>query len=199
MNAKLRSSTATSHRPRLGLIYGWLLAIFIGLVPGLKAETVIYIQQDAYYTTQVNDGGDFFNQNSTELGMWANTGNKKTAAWRNFMTAGDGTGSNRSLQVGDVFTINVAATRAYGEIGFSLNAGGTQGGIYDNRTSGSRLYFNTDNYGAWYVNRSGGTSSLSYVPIQSTYKDYVFTVKVTSETTADVYLTVDSINPARKY
>lgn len=123
--------------------------------------------------------------------MWANTGNKNTAAWRPFKTAGDNTGSNRTLQVGDVFKITVAATRAFGQIGFSLNSAGIQGSNYNNRTNGSRLYFNTDNYGSWYVNRDGGNSSLSYTPLQDTYKDYIFTIKIASSTTADVYLTVD--------
>lgn len=165
------------------LAMGWSVAPVLG-------ATVTFVQQDANYPTQFNDGGDFFN-GAAELGMWANSGNKNTAAWRTFKTAGDNTGSSRSLQVGDVFKITVSATRAFGQIGFSLNASGTQGSSYANRTSGSRMYANTDNYGAWYVNRSGGTTSLSYSPIQSTYKDYIFTIRITSETTADVFLTVD--------
>lgn len=173
----------------LGLIC--CLFTFLSTSVSWGQTTVTYVMQDANFPTQVNDGGDFFNNGATELGMWANTGNKNTVAWRTFKTAGDNTGTNRALQVGDVFVITVAATRAFGQIGFSLNASGTQGTNYGNRTSGSRLYFNTDNYAAWYVNRSGGNSSLSYVPLQTTYKDYRFTVKITSSTTADVFLTVD--------
>ena len=157
-------------------------------------QTVTYLMQDGNFPTQFNDGGDFFNPDGVRLGMWANSGNKNTVAWRTFKTAGDNTGSNRNLQIGDVFKITVAATRAFGQIGFSLNAGGAQGSSYANRINGSRLYFNTDNYAAWYVNRNGGNFSLSYVPIQNTYKDYIFTIRITSQTTADVFLTVDGID-----
>jgi hypothetical protein len=169
---------------------------FVAFIFGIIGEdwgqaTVTYVMQDANFPTQFNSGGDFFNQGTTELAMWANTGAKQTVAWRNFQTTGDNNGSSRSLQVGDVFIITVSASRAFGQIGFSLNAGGISGTNYTNSTSGSRLYFNTDNYGAWYVNRSGGNSSLSYTPILNTFKNYIFTIKITSATTANVYLTVD--------
>jgi len=41
-----------------------------------------------------------------------------------------------------------------------------------NRTSGSRLYINTDNYGAWYANRAGGDTSLQYSPLENTLTMY---------------------------
>jgi hypothetical protein len=149
--------------------------------------------QDAYFTSQVNDGGDFFD-GTNELGMWANTGNKNTVAWRTFRIAGnDNAATARALRVGDVFKITVSCTRAFGPIGISLNAAGTPG-PYGNRISGSRLYCNTDNYGSWYVNRSSNTNQVigsGYIPIQSTYKDYIFTVKITSSTTADEFVTFD--------
>ena len=191
-SGKMEPEGKTSGSQSFKLFF--LLFAFVLFWGILKAQTTVtYAMQDAYFPTQFNDGGDFFNNGSIELGMWANTGNKNTVAWRTLKTGGDNTGSNRSLQVGDVFKITVAATRAYGQIGFSLNAGGTQGNNYDNRVSGSRLYFNTDLYGAWYVNRSGGNQVLGYgyIPIQDTYKDYIFTVKITSTTTADVYLSVE--------
>jgi autotransporter-associated beta strand protein len=155
--------------------------------------TVTYTMQDANFPTQFNNGGDFFNNGSTELGMWANSGSKQTAGWQNFTTTGAAGGTARNLQVGDIFTITVAATRAFGQIGFSLNADGTQGSSYDNRISGSRMYISTDNYAAWSAKglSGGGTSSLSYAPLENTFKDYRFTVRVTSQTTADAYLTVD--------
>ena len=155
--------------------------------------TVTYAMQDANFPTQFNSGGDFFNNGSTELGMWANFGAKQTAGWQNFTTTGAAGGAARNLQVGDIFTITVAATRALGQIGFSLNAGGTQGTSYANNISGSRMYISTDNNAAWSVKgvSGGGTSSLTYAPLQDTYKDYKFTIRLTSQTTADAYLTVD--------
>jgi len=171
------------------------LAILSGLfIPKSHAQiTVTYPMQDANFPTQFNSGGDFFNNGSTELGMWANSGAKQTVGWENFTTTGAAGGTARNLQVGDVFITTVSATRAFGQIGFSLNAGGTQGSTYANNISGSRMYISTDNYAAWSVKglSGGATSSLSYVPLQDTFKDYKFTVRITSQTTADVYLTVD--------
>ena len=106
--------------------YTWMLVAFSALAIFLMAQqsraqtTNTLVMQDANFATQFNSGGDFFNNGSTELGMWANSGSKQTAGWANFGTSGFG-GTARSLQVGDVFTITVAATRAFGQIGFSLN------------------------------------------------------------------------------
>ena len=171
------------------------LAIFSGFIISKShaQTTVTYTMQDANFPTQFNSGGDFFNNGGTELGMWANSNAKQTVGWQNFTTTGAVGGTARNLQVGDVFITTVAATRAFGQIGFSLNAGGTQGSSYANNISGSRMYISTDNNAAWSVKglSGGATSSLSYVPLQDTFKDYKFTVRITSQTTADVYLTVD--------
>ena len=173
------------------------LAILSGLfIPKSHAQTTVtYTMQDANFPTQVNNGGDFYNNGATELGMWANAPStaKQTVGWQNFTTTGAAGGTARNLQVGDVFITTVSATRAFGQIGFSLNAGGTQGSSYANNISGSRMYISTDNYAAWSVKglSGGATSSLSYVPLQDTFKDYKFTVRITSQTTADVYLTAD--------
>ena len=171
------------------------LAIFSCLIiPKSHAQTTVtYAMQDANFPTQFNNGGDFYNNGPTELGMWANEGAKQTVGWQNFTTTGAAGGTARNLQVGDVFITTVFATRAFGQIGFSLNAGGTQGSSYANNISGSRMYISTDNNAAWSVKglSDGATSSLSYVPLQDTFKDYNFTVRITSQTTADVDLTVD--------
>lgn len=179
------------------LIYGFALGLSI---LRLNSQTTVSLQmQDANFPVQFNDGGDFFDNGGAELGMWANSGNKHTVAWRMFKTSSDNSGSNRALQVGDELKITVAATRAFGQIGFSLNEGSTPGTLnYANRTSGSRCFVNTDNYGSWYVNHGGGSSSLGYNPIQDTYKDYIFTLKLTSASTINVVLTVDGVDyPAR--
>jgi len=156
--------------------------------------TVTLVQQTGNYNASYDNSGGAFDPDGVQMGMWANGGGaKQTVRWRNFRTQGGSGGNNRNLQIGDVFKITVSATRAYGQIGLSLNASGTQGSSWDNRISGSRLYANTDNFGAWYVNRSGGNTTFGagYNPIQGTYKDYAFTFRITSETTADAYLTVD--------
>jgi hypothetical protein len=113
-------------------------ALFLS-APSLRAATATLTMQDSNFPTQFKDGGDFFNQGSTELGMWANSGNKNTAAWGNFTTSGFG-GTARSLQVGDVFTITVSATRTFGQVGFSLISGGTLGTICANNISALSNY-----------------------------------------------------------
>ena len=173
---------------------GMPLVVAVSMVQVAHSQTTVtYAMQDANFPTQFNSGGDFFNNGSTELGMWANSGAKHTAGWQNFTTTGAAGGTARSLQVGDIFTTTVSATRAFGQIGFSLNAGGTQGTSYANNISGSRMYISTDNNAAWSVKglSGGGTGSLSYVPLQDTFKDYRFTIRITSQTTADAFLTVD--------
>jgi autotransporter-associated beta strand protein len=167
---------------------------------GIQAQnqaTTTLSMRVASFPTTFFSGGGIFNQGTDELGMYANVGgtSKQAVAWSNFGTSGlNGSGASlRSLQVGDVFKITVSATRAFGQIGFSLNAGGTQGSSYGNNRSGSRLYVSTDNYAAWSVKglSGGSTASLSYVPLENTFKNYAFTIRITSETTADVFLTVD--------
>ena len=186
--------THQNIKKQLGALTAVVAVLLAALAPhSVQATQVTYTQQLAGYPTAFFDGGGDFNQGTTQLGMWAHSGNKNAVAWRNFMTADGGAGSARSLQVGDVFQLSVSATRAFGQIGFSLNAGGTQGSLYANNINGSRLYFNTDNYGAWYVNRSGGATVFGsgYNPIQGTFKNYNFNVRITSQTTADAVLTVD--------
>ncbi len=121
------------------------------------------------------------------MGMYANSlGNKEAAVWRNFRTDGNNGGSARNLQVGDIFTVTVYGSSAVGNMGLSLNAGGTQGSSYANRVSGSRLYIQEDGTaGSWYVNSASGNSSLNF-NVSSTPRDYTFKVYVTSQSTADV-------------
>jgi hypothetical protein len=149
--------------------------------------------QDAFFPTQFNSGGDFFNQSATVLGMWANQGAKQTVAWRNFKTAGDDSGSNRSLQIGDEFTITISCTRAFGQIGFSLNSGGSQGSSYANNVSGSKLRINTDNYGSWYISNGSTSSSFDYNPSENTYRDYKFVIKILSPTLISANLYVNGV------
>ncbi len=150
--------------------------------------------QDAFFPTQFNSGGDFYNSGSSELGMWANADNsaKQTVAWRDLNTASNNSGSARSLQIGDEFSITVRCTRAFGQIGFSLNASGIQGGSYANNVSGSKLRINTDNYGSWYISNGSTSTSFNYNPSENTYRDYKFVVKILSPTLVTVSLFVDN-------
>jgi hypothetical protein len=172
----------------------WIMpAVCLGLL-GFRGEaaTVTYVQQPGNLADTFAVSGGVFDQSGTELGMYANGGGaKQVVAWRDFKTAGDNTGSARSLQIGDVFTITVSATSAFGGMGFSLNDGGTQGSSYANRISGSRLFVQEVGTGAsWEVNSASGTggyTSLDY-NVSATRRDYTFKVYVTSATTANVLL-----------
>jgi autotransporter-associated beta strand protein len=197
----------TANEPwHRGSGFTWMLLALAGLVFFLsgatgKSDTVTYtLGNTGQYSANFTDSAGYFsNANSTELGMWANGGGaKEVAVWRDFKTAGDNTGSARSLQVGDTFTITVSATSAFGGIGFSLNDNGTQGSSFANRTSGSRLFVQeAGTGGSWEVNRSGGYTSLDY-NVSSTRKDYKFEVAITSESTANVTLT-EGTNTKRAY
>ena len=67
----------------------------------LGAQVTYTLGTTSYYD-KFTDGGDIYNNASgAQLGMWANSGsNKRVVAWRALKTAGDNSGSNRSLQVG---------------------------------------------------------------------------------------------------
>ena len=167
-----------------------MLSLFVLLQNGVNGQ-VTYVLGNTTYYTNFTDGtaGSFANSGTAELGMYANGGNKQVVAWRNFKTAGDNTGSNRNLQVGDVFTVQVYATAAFGSMGFSLNATPSTGS-WANRHSNSRLYIQADGTtGSWYVNSSAGNQSLNY-NVSTTGRDYQFRVSITSLTTCDVELYV---------
>ena len=165
--------------------------------------TVTYTMQTgdmnaSYFTSGGNCG--WYNSDASSIGMYAHNDSPKDAAgWRDLKTAGDNSGSARSLHVGDVFSIRVFASAASGQIGFSLNAGGTEGSSYGNNISGSRLYVNADEvFGYWYVNRSGG--NLTFGPqVSSTFHAYQFSARITSETTADLFMTSDGGSPYNAY
>jgi hypothetical protein len=168
----------------------------------IAVNQTITLQTGALDATFTNGTAGWFNSGS-ELGFYAKeTGSKQAAAWMDFTTTGNGTsGSNRSLQIGDTFSITPRITRAFGQVGFSLNDNGSQGSNYDNRISGSRLYINTDNNGSWFVGglSGGATSSFSYNPSQDTYRDYKFEVKITSATTVDIDFYVNGVFQSRAY
>ena len=182
-------------------------ALLISLAPQAAQASnvaVTYTQQQTEYPTTWSSSGGNFNQGTTQYGLWAHGGSpgssSQSVAWRTFLTAGNvGSGTARKLQVGDVFALGVSATRAYGEIGFSLDAGGTSGSSWANRTNGSRLYVNLEgpdnggSWGSWYASANGVSTALlngsSYCSgNQGSWHDFYFNVRITSTNTADVWL-----------
>ena len=162
-----------------------------GTFTSQATQTVTYTQQAAYLAATYQDGGGIFDQGTTQLGMWAHQNSKNVAAWRNFNTSGTATSQNKTVQVGDVFTIGLSATAAYGHIGFSLNTGSTPSATYANRTNGSRLFVQEDGTGgSWYVGNGSGTNTTLNYNVGTSFVNYTFKVYITSQTTADVELIV---------
>jgi len=173
---------------------GLAFAFVVGSNMGHSQTVVTVTNQTGNLVATFTDGdAGWFNASSTRLGFYAkSTGAKQAVAWQALNTSGSGTGgTSRSLQVGDEFRITARTTRAFGQVGFSLNASGATGSNYNNRTNNSRLFINTDNYGSWYVNVGGTTTSFGYSPSQDTYRNYEFRVFITSATTGYVDLYVD--------
>jgi len=175
-------------------------AIGLGMLPHMLLAQVTYTLGPTSYYNTFTDGGNIFNNASdAELGMWANSGNtnKQVVAWRALKTTGDNTGSNRSLQVGDVFSITVSATSAFGVMGFSLNSAPSTGS-WANRHSNTRVYVQAAGTSAsWTVHHNGGSTTLDY-NVSTTRKDYRFNVYITSESTCDVEL-FEGANTRRVY
>ncbi|HRZ11587.1 MAG TPA: autotransporter-associated beta strand repeat-containing protein [Kiritimatiellia bacterium] len=177
----------------------WLLASALGMPGGMAfAATVTYTQQQNQYDTRWDSGGGTYDTGgSTELGMWAGGDQGYTVAWKTFRTASATSSSARELQVGDEFTIRVYTYGCYyGEIGVSLNDGGSTGAPWANRVSGSRMSVRQDggNYGSgggigsWYAIGSGAGESFTNTPAGSSGADYTVKVKVTSSSTFNVDL-----------
>lgn len=176
------------------------LAMLLAL-DGFAQTTVTYNMGNTGYFTTVTQGtsGTFAANGNTELGMYSNGGGtKNVVAYRNFMTAGNNTGSVRALQVGDIFSLQVYASAAFGQIGFSLNTTNVTTN-YGTRNTNSRLYVQEDGTtGSWYVNSAAGNQTLDY-NVSTTYRNYLFKVYITSETTCDVELIVDGSTTKRLF
>ncbi|HSA16857.1 MAG TPA: autotransporter-associated beta strand repeat-containing protein [Kiritimatiellia bacterium] len=161
-------------------------------------SAVTNLQQQSQYDTRWDSGaGTFDTGGSTELGMWAGGDQGYTVAWKTFRTASATTSSARELQVGDEFSITVYSYGCYyGEIGVSLNDGGSTGTPWANRVSGSRLSVRQDggNYGSgggigsWYAIGSGAGESFTNTPAGSSAANYTVKVKITSSSTFNVDL-----------
>ena len=127
--------------------------------------TVDYVQQTGNYDEAFDDGGAAFNQNAYQMGMWANTGNKKTVRWRDFDTDGINSGSARSLQVGDEFRISVSAHNVVGEMGFALLASPTNFGTWANRLENKSIYLTLSSSGNWTATYYGDATTTGSATI----------------------------------
>ena len=184
-----------------------ILSMFLVVV--VKSQTTVtYAQRTSNYYTTFKDGGDYFNQGSYQVGMWANTGNNTVVAFRKFRTNASGaSSSDRAMQVGDKFIVNLSATRAYGKIGFALLSSPSATSSWDDRENNYALSVNLDgptytgsDYGNWYIKYSGNdTSEANFGGQQgSKYTDLTFTMTLIAHDRMNVTIT-DGTNTANFY
>lgn len=172
--------------------------VFIFCLP-IQSQVTYTLGNTGYYSIFTDGGGVFSSGGGTELGMWAKTAftAKQAVAWRKFKTAGDNSGNDRPLQPGDIVTITVSATSAFGCMGLSLNANPSTS-VWADRHSNSRLYIQCDDVNSsWYVNHAGGNSTLNY-NVSSTRNDYQFRIHILSETNCNVELWVNGTFHSRE-
>lgn len=163
--------------------------------------TVFYEQRVAHYnagTIFTSNTAGAFNQGSYQLGMYANSAAtpKQVVAWRKFMTAGDNSGSERALKVGDEFKITLSANTVVGQMGFALLASPTNRGSWNNRIENSLVSVKLENYGFWYATYSNGTNENASTSAGSSnlggaayYKDFTFTCQLTAPNRMNITIT----------
>ena len=163
--------------------YFLLVLVFLDLGMGLKAQTtVLYNQQVANYSFFTQGTSGAFNQNGFQIGMFSNGADPKTVVgFRQLKTAGDNTGTARSLQVGDEFRISVSANTVRGSMGFALLSSPSSQASYSDRKNNAAISMNLDGFGNWYaqyfdgstVNAATSTGSTS-IGGTTTYRNFVF-------------------------
>ena len=190
------------------LLFG--LIMLFGLLTFTKAQTTVtYTQQVANYYSNFNSGATFGNQGAYQVVMTAHVAApKQVVAWRKFRTDASGTNtSDRSMQIGDQFVVTLSATRAYGQIGFSLLASPSTGS-FANRESNYAVsvYLPGPLYNAgswtnyWTVKSSGGTTTAAtFGGNQSpTWKNFTFTLTLVATNRMNITIT-DGTNTANFY
>jgi autotransporter-associated beta strand protein len=165
-----------------------------------QQTTVNYAQRVEYYnagTVFTTGGAGAFNQGTSQVGMYANGGaTKQVVAWRTLKNAGDNTGSNRSLQIGDEFRISVSANTVVGEMGFALLSSPSTRSSWNDRLNNAVVSVRLSNYGNWYATYSDGTTANAATSTGSnniggttTYKNFVFTCLLTAPNRMNITIT----------
>ena len=146
------------------------LITILSSVISFSQTTVTLDQQTAYYYSNQSFNapaapGPFYNSDVSTISMLTNANsNSYVVAWRKFNTANNNTGTNRSLKIGDQFSVTVNAYRAKGEIGVALLASPSTTASYADRSNNYAVSVNLDgsdslgsnNFGKWYVRGSNG-------------------------------------------
>lgn len=163
----------------------------------LAQVTTNYPQRGSHYTS-FTDGGGLFDQDTDQVGLWANQANKQSLVFRAFDSNGDGSGNAVTMDVGDSFTITLSATRAYGEIGVALLNSPTTTATWADKTNNSIAYCvlagpngpdSGNDWAPWKAHSndgSSGTFTATGDPVN--YTDFVieFTISSADEITITV-------------
>jgi autotransporter-associated beta strand protein len=198
------------YRAKLALLWA-VCGLNMGQL--LAQTTVTYTQQTGNYYAQYapNAGCGSSNNGSYQVLQYANTtAPKQTVRWRKFRTDGSGSSTgDRALQVGDVFTVRLSATRAYGRIGFALLSSPAATAAWADRESNYALSVNLDGplylggttYGNWYVKYNGGaTSAASFGGVAGgTYNDFTFTLTLTAPDRMNVTITNNTTSTSSNF
>jgi len=173
-----------------------IVAVSMAVTGTANAVTVNYTMQTGNFnslqTERNNASGPYagtFNQGSTEIGQYANSGSfgntPGAAAFQTFTTTGNGTsGTARALQVGDTFTITgftSANPSAGGRIGIAFRDSTTYTNFFSSTDNTTEARFQLDNTGGWKVYNSGAAVDSAL----GSNVDRTFTIKITSDTTFD--------------
>ena len=156
----------------------------------LAQVTTNYPHRDTHYTA-VTDGGDIFNQDTDQVGLWANQGNKQSLVFRAFDSNGDGTGDAITMDPGDTFTITLSAKRAYGEIGVALLNSPTATASWTDKTNNSIAHCilagpngpdSNNDWAPWKAySNSNSTETFAATGDAENYTDFVIEFNISSE------------------
>lgn len=169
----------------------YVLAFTLISLSVLAQTTIQYPQRLANYDAIFFDSGGHFDNGTDELGMWANGGGaKQSVAWRNFTENGLTDGTPSTMAVGDSFTITVAATQAFGQIGVALLSSPTATSGWDDRHNNYAVQVNLNGNGGafdpWEVVSNAGTVNTSSINGSNNYSDFKFEFTLNTETTLSV-------------
>lgn len=169
----------------------YVFAFCLFSLTALAQTTIQYPQRVANYNAIFFDSGGHFDNGADELGMWANGGGaKQSVAWKNFTQTGLTDGTPSTMAIGDSFTITVAATQAFGQIGVALLSSPTSTLGWDDRQNNYAIQVNLNGnggaYNPWEVVSNSGTVNASSINGSADYNDFKFEFTLNTETTMSV-------------
>jgi hypothetical protein len=191
--AETKTVTTKSINKRWILMPFMVLAFLFCNVNVSGQSTVTYTMQTGNFNslqTERNNNPPYsgtYNNNATEIGQYANGGSfgntPGAAAFQTFSSSGAGSGTARTLKVGDRFTVTCYVSTnpsAGGYIGISFRASTTYTNFFSATDASTVARFQLDNTGNWKV-YSG--SSVVATSSSGPNADRTFSIEITSSNT----------------